>query len=60
VNRFHFSAEIRYTLIEKMALDVFVRPGIEVSSSSTMNNQTQFFVFGGIRTNLWNNRSFTY
>jgi len=59
-NRFHFSAEIRYTLIEKMALDVFVRPGIEVSSSSTMNNQTQFFVFGGIRTNLWNNRSFTY
>lgn len=58
INRLHFSAEIRYTLIEKIALDVFIRPGIEFSSST--NNQTQGFVFGGIRTNLWNNRSFTY
>ncbi|MFA5574431.1 MAG: hypothetical protein WC994_05185 [Brumimicrobium sp.] len=59
VNRFHFSVNGNYIISKKLALEVFVRPGIELNNF-TGKYQGHFMVLGGIRTNLWNDRSFSF
>lgn len=44
--------------MKKNTLEAFIRPAMEWRSGSV--NEQVFFVFGGIRTALWNERSLTY
>lgn len=58
LNRARMSVELRYEIIPKIKLTGFVRPIIERQSGA---NNTQFFMFlAGIRSSLWNERSFDY
>ncbi|WP_107037365.1 hypothetical protein [Brumimicrobium mesophilum] len=60
VNRFHFSVEGSYRISEKLMIDAFIRPGVELNNMAQKNYNTHFMVFGGIRTSLWNERSFSF
>ncbi|RFC54098.1 hypothetical protein [Brumimicrobium aurantiacum] len=60
VNRFNLSLEGSYRISEQLMIDAFIRPGIELNNSLGPNYDTHFMVFGGIRTSLWNDRSFTF
>lgn len=59
INRYHLSVEGTYRLSEKLMIDAFVRTGVELSE---FKGSSDFhpMVFGGIRTALWNERSFSY
>lgn len=60
INRYHFSLEGNYQISKKLGINAFLRPGIEVNNLSTQGYRTQFLMYGGIRTNLWNDHSFTF
>ncbi|MGM0478263.1 MAG: hypothetical protein ACQERC_03490 [Bacteroidota bacterium] len=60
LNRLRGTLELNYELSYKMRLNAFIRPGVEVRSFDGQPNITQPFIFGGIRTQLWNERSFSY
>lgn len=60
INRFHFSVEGNYLISKRLKLEAFVRPGIEVNSLRNEPYKGFFLVYGGIRTNLWNDRSFSF
>lgn len=60
VNRFHFSVEGSYRISEKLMIDAFVRPGAEVNNRVGDNYTTYFMIFGGLRTSLWNERTFSF
>ncbi|PKR81898.1 hypothetical protein CW751_00755 [Brumimicrobium salinarum] len=60
LNRFHFSTELNYQVFEKMRIELFIRPGVEFQNGNTANFKHQFFVYGGIRSNLWNDYSFGF
>jgi hypothetical protein len=58
LNRTRLTVEAAYMVIPKIQLEAFIRPAMEWRSGSV--NEQVFFVFGGIRTALWNERSLTY
>lgn len=60
VNRFNFSLEGTYRISEKLMIDAFVRPGVELNNMAADSYKTHFMVFGGLRTSLWNERSFSF
>jgi hypothetical protein len=60
VNRYHFSMEGSFRISEKLMIDAFIRPGVELNNISQDSYKTQFLVFCGIRTSLWNERSFSF
>ncbi len=60
VNRYHFSVEGAYRISEKLMIDAFVRPGVELNNMVQDSYKTYFMVFGGLRTSLWNERSFSF
>lgn len=60
MNRLRFTFEFNYQLIENWRLNTFIKPGLEIRNTSTSPSITLPFVFVGIRTQLWNERSFTY
>jgi hypothetical protein len=59
-NRVRFSLEVNYPIIEKVALIGFIRPMIEFQQFNANPYQSLFLFYGGIRTNLWNDRSFSF
>ncbi|HLW40124.1 MAG TPA: hypothetical protein VKX31_07025 [Brumimicrobium sp.] len=59
VNRYHFSLEGNYQISKKLKLEAFVRPGIEINNMQS-SYQAHFLMLGGIRTALWNERSFSF
>jgi len=58
LNRARMSLEVKYEIIPKIKLTAFVRPIVELQSGA--NNAQIFMFFTGIRTSLWNERSFDY
>ena len=58
LNRTRLTLEAAYMILPKIRLEAFVRPAAEWRSGIT--NEQVFFVFGGIRTALWNERSLMY
>ncbi|HLW29637.1 MAG TPA: hypothetical protein VKX29_02185 [Brumimicrobium sp.] len=60
VNRYHFSLEANYQLSKKLRIEAFVRPGIEINNQAAQGYQSHFIIYGGIRTNLWNDHSFDF
>lgn len=60
INRLHFSAEINYELFKKLKINAFVRPGIEVNNLSKQGYKAHVIMYGGIRTQLWNDHSFDF
>jgi hypothetical protein len=60
VNRYHFSVEANYKISKKLGLEAFFRPGVEVNNRSSTGYQSHFLIYGGIRTNLWNDHSFDF
>lgn len=59
VNRINFSVQGSYVLSKKIALEAFSRVGYEENNFSH-GFSSKFFAMGGIRTNLWNERSFSF
>jgi len=60
LNRLRGTLELNYELSYKMRLNAFIRPGVEVRSLNNQPTITQPFIFGGIRTQLWNERSLSF
>lgn len=60
VNRYHFSVEGTYRVSERLMIDAFVRPGVELNNMAQDSYKTHFMIFGGLRTSLWNERSFSF
>lgn len=58
LNRTRLTLEAAFMVIPKIQLEAFIRPAMEWRSGSV--NEQVLFVFGGIRTALWNERSLTY
>ena len=58
LNRTRVTMELSYAVVEKMKMELFVRP-IYTWNSGTEISQS-LFVFGGLRTNLWNERSLSF
>lgn len=58
LNRTRVSLEISYDVIPSIRLQAFIKPIIEIQRG--YNNQDLPMIFGGIRTNLWNERSFSF
>lgn len=59
-NRARTSVEITYPIIRKAALIGFIRPAIEFYQFNNNPYESMFLFYGGIRTNLWNDRSFSF
>jgi hypothetical protein len=59
-NRARTSIEINYPIIRKAALVAFIRPAIELYQFNDSPYQSMFLFYGGIRTNLWNDRNFSF
>ena len=59
LNRMRATVELNYNVSRKLRINAFIRPGIEVRSLDNQPSVTLPFLFGGIRTQLWNERSFT-
>jgi hypothetical protein len=59
-NRARTSIEINYPIIRKAALVGFIRPAIEFSQFNDNSYESMFLFYAGIRTNLWNDRSFSF
>jgi hypothetical protein len=60
VNRYNFSVEGSYRISEKLMIDAFIRPGIELNNMAQASYKTHFMVFFGLRTSLWNEHSFSF
>jgi len=60
INRYHFSLEANYQLSKKLKIEAFIRPGLEVNNLNAQGYQSHFIIYGGIRTNLWNDYSFDF
>lgn len=60
VNRYNFSVEASYRISDKLMIDAFIRPGVELNNMSQDAYKSHFMVFGGLRTSLWNERSFSF
>lgn len=60
VNRYHLSVEGSYNFLKKMHVEGFLRTGIELNNRYGENYKPYFFFMGGIRSKLWNNRSFDF
>lgn len=58
LNRLRMSLEVGYTLYKPLQLVVFARPIMEQQTGALTQNN--LFIFGGIRTNLWNERAFGF
>lgn len=58
LNRLRMSLEVGYTVYKPLKLVAFVRPIVEQQSGH--RTQQELFIFAGIRTNLWNERSFSF
>ena len=58
LNRARASLEVSYEVIPSIRLQAFVKPMFEIQRGIT--SQTFPMIFGGIRTNLWNERSFSF
>ena len=58
LNRTRLTLEAAYMVFPKLQLEVFARPAVEWRTG--VLNEQVFFVFGGIRTALWNERSLSY
>ncbi|PHR49630.1 MAG: hypothetical protein COA32_00435 [Fluviicola sp.] len=59
-NRARTSVEITYPIVRKAALIAFVRPAIEMYQYNDNPYQSVFLFYGGLRTSLWNDRSFSF
>jgi len=59
-NRARTSIEINYPIIRKAALIGFIRPAVEFYQFNDNPYESMFLFYGGIRTNLWNDRSFSF
>lgn len=60
LNRARISFEASIPIIKKIALSAFIRPGIEFYQSNNPPYESLFLIYGGIRTNLWNDRNFSF
>ncbi len=60
LNRIRGTLELNYLVSKKLKINAFVRPGLEIRKTNTQPSITLPFVFGGIRTQLWNERSLTF
>lgn len=60
LNRLRGTAEINCRVSKKLKINVFCRPGIEIRTVNDQPSVTLPFIFGGIRTQLWNERSLTF
>jgi|SRR5690554_4774086 len=60
INRFHFSVEVNYKTSKKLNIETFIRPGIEVNNLSSKSHRNHLIIYGGLRTNLWNDHSFEF
>ena len=58
LNRVRFSMEMDYPIFKKWNLHAFAKPAIELQSGFA--NDTIFIFFAGIKSNLWNERSFRF
>lgn len=59
-NRARTSIEINYPIIKKVALIGFIRPAVELFQFNDSPYMSMFLFYGGLRTNLWNDRSFSF
>lgn len=59
-NRARVSVEVNYPIFQKMALLAFLRPAIELQQINDNPYKSILLFYGGIRTNLWNDRSFYF
>jgi hypothetical protein len=59
-NRARTSIEIIYPIIRKASLIGFIRPAVEFYQFNDNPYKSMFLFYGGIRTNLWNDRSFSF
>ena len=58
LNRLRFSVEIDYPIYKKWNLHAFARPALEFQNGYSEN--TVFMIFGGVKSSLWNERSFRF
>lgn len=58
LNRARWSVEVSYPVIKKLKIDAFIRPIFEWRTGAVTGQTT--FVFAGIRTALWNERSLSF
>jgi hypothetical protein len=59
-NRARISIEVNYPIVQKIALLAFLRPAIELQQVNDNPYSSMLLFYGGIRTNLWNDRSFSF
>ncbi|MEX2484116.1 MAG: hypothetical protein WED10_06145 [Brumimicrobium sp.] len=60
LNRLRVTVELNYPILRKIALVSFIRPGIEFSQMNDNPYQSSLLIYGGLRTNLWNDREFSF
>ncbi|MDX1653047.1 MAG: hypothetical protein R3277_11175 [Brumimicrobium sp.] len=60
INRTRIMLELNAPLLKKSAMIAFLRGGIEASQRGDKTVQMIPIIYTGIRTNLWNDRSFTF
>tara|TARA_B100000508_G_scaffold140085_1_gene139955 strand:+ start:47033 stop:48586 length:1554 start_codon:yes stop_codon:yes gene_type:complete len=60
LNRMRATVELNYNVSQKLRINAFIKPGVEVRTLDNQPSVTLPFLFGGIRTQLWNERSFTF
>lgn len=59
-NRARTSIEITYPIIKKASIIGFIRPAVEFYQFNNNPYKSMLLFYGGIRTNLWNHRSFSF
>lgn len=60
INRLRITLELNYRLVQNWQLHAFIKPGVEFRETAGQPSVTLPFIFGGIRSQLWNERSFSY
>lgn len=60
LNRARLSLEVSIPILKKIALTGFVCPGVEFYQQNNSSYNSLPFIYGGIRTSLWNDRNFSY
>lgn len=58
LNRQRYGVEINYLLLPKLNICAFVKPMVEIQGGVQKNSFG--IIYGGIRTNLWNDRNFRF
>lgn len=59
-NRMRATIELNFPVVKKISLACFIRPGIEIYQLNNNAYQSMFLFYGGLRTNLWNDRNFSF